>query len=216
MHLRHLARTEQDHALLFGRRQGKMAVKSGDTGSNAHIAEIIESRSPAGSHDAVRGWHNLLKKMLSKFAPYLQEGRLVTFQNLKKPEKAFFETSLQNLTVPPAVHALYIAPSVRFQMLYDRPDGVSAQIPDHDPENPPDEGILLACRKDDLNIIVNALLAKAPFTPAIDVYQNGALLAGYVFNTMDACLRDFPKVMQTHLAGGGLRTENRSQMSADQ
>jgi len=39
--------------------------------SPANIAEIIESRSPAGRSDSVQGWHNLLKNLLGQMAPYL-------------------------------------------------------------------------------------------------------------------------------------------------
>jgi hypothetical protein len=60
----------------------------------------------------------------------------------------------------------------------------------------------LGCRRTDLNVVVNTLLAKPPFTPAIDVYDNGQLLAGYVYNTIDECIGDLTKVMQTHLKPG--------------
>jgi hypothetical protein len=45
-------------------------------------------------------------------------------------------------------------------------------------------------------------LAKPPFTPAIDVYDNGQLLAGYVYNTIDECIDDLTKVLQIHLKPG--------------
>jgi hypothetical protein len=58
---------------------------------------------------------------------------------------------------------------------------------------------VLACRKADFNLIINALLAKPPYTPAIDVYDDGQLLAGYVYNTIDECIGDLTKVLQIHL-----------------
>jgi len=57
----------------------------------------------------------------------------------------------------------------------------------------------LACRKADLNVVINAMLAKAPFTPAVDVYEDGQLLAGYIYNTIDECIGDLTKVLQIHL-----------------
>ena len=170
--------------------------------SNSSIAEIIESRSPAGRQDSVQGWHNLLKKLLSQMTPYLKEGHLVTFRTLNDRERGFFEELHGKVTVPPTVSAIYMPPSVRFQMMYHRPEGEPRAVPDHSPENPPDEGIVLSCRRTDLNVVINALLAKPPFTPAIDVYDNGQLLAGYVYNTIDECIGDLTKVMQTHLRPG--------------
>ncbi|MGD8273341.1 MAG: hypothetical protein PVJ88_12885, partial [Desulfobacterales bacterium] len=121
---------------------------------NERLAEIIESRSPAGRHDSVQGWHNLLKDLLSQMAPYLREGRLVTFRELKETERLFFENQLQRIKIPVAAQALYLPPSVRHQMLYQRPAGEPQPVPEHSPDNPPDEGIVLACRKNDVNVVI--------------------------------------------------------------
>jgi hypothetical protein len=40
------------------------------------------------------------------------------------------------------------------------------------------------------------------FTPAIDVYDNGQLLAGYVYNTIDECVDNLTTVLQIHLQSG--------------
>ena len=170
---------------------------------NEHVADIIESRSPAGRNDSVQGWHNLLKDLFSQMAPYLQEGRLVTFRQLKKPERLFFEKRLQRVKVPVAAQALYLAPSVRHQMLYRRPAGEPQPVSEHSPDHPPDEGIVLACRKSDYTVVINALLAKPPFAPAIDVYDDGRLLAGYVYQTIDECITHLPRVLHIHLQPGG-------------
>ena len=169
---------------------------------SARAAEVIESRSPAGRNESVQGWHNLLKKILFQMAPYLREGHLVTFRSITDRESVFFEKLRQKVTVPIFVGAIYMPPSVRFQMLYHRPQSEPQPIPDHSPDNPPDEGILLACRKNDFNVVINALMAKPPFTPAIDVYDDGQLLAGYVYNTIDECIGDLTKVLQIHLQSG--------------
>ena len=169
---------------------------------SANTAEIIEGRSPAGRNDSVQGWHNLLKRMLRQMTPYLRESHLVTFRRIEEQEREFFEKLSQSISVPNAVGAIYMPPSVRFQMLYRRPGDEPQPIPEHSPDNPPDNGIVLACRKADFNVIVNALLAKPPYTPAIDVYDDGQLLAGYVYNTIDECIDDLTKVLQVHLHSG--------------
>ena len=169
---------------------------------NSYMAGIIESRAPAGQYDAVQGWHNLLKNLLGQMAPYLQEGHLVTFRRLKEQESQFFEQLHQKVTIPASVTAIYLPPSVLFQMLYHRPEGKPRPAPDHSPENPPDDGIVLACRKSDFNVVANALMAKPPFAPAIDVYEDGQLLAGYVYNTIDECIANLTAVLQIHLQPG--------------
>jgi hypothetical protein len=64
---------------------------------------------------------------------------------------------------------------------------------------PKDDGVILASRTSSHATIVNALLAHAPCAPAIDVYDNGALVAGYVYHAIDDCLAAMSGVIQTHL-----------------
>ena len=170
---------------------------------NERMAEIIESRSPAGRHDAVQGWHDLLKELLSQMEPYLRPSQLVTFRELKAPERLFFEKHLQIIKVPASVQALYLPPSVRYQMLYQRPAGQPQPVPEHSSDDPPDEGTVLACRQNDFNVVINTLFAKPPFAPAIDVYDDGQLLAGYVYQSIHECIANLSNVMQTHLQPGG-------------
>ena len=165
----------------------------------SRVADTIESRSPAGRQDSVVGWHNLLKRIYMKLEPYLREGQMITFHQLTNHEMEFFEKLHPKVAVPDGTVAIYLPPSVRFQMLYHRPDGEPQPVPDHPAENPPDEGIVLASRKTDFKVIFNALLAKPPFTPAIDIYEEGQLLAGYVYSTIDECIADLTKVMNIHL-----------------
>ena len=131
-------------------------------------------------------------------APHLKAGHLVTFQTLESHERQRYQNLHHKISVPEKVGAIYIPPSVRYQMMYLRPKGQSQPIPEHDPENPPDMGVILASRLKNFDIIVNALLAKPPFTPAIDVYENGHLLAGYVFQTIDECIAGMSQVLKTH------------------
>jgi hypothetical protein len=175
------------------------AVKQPGHNTDSQIAKVIEHRSPAGRNDFVQGWHNLLKKILSQMAPYLREGHLITFRRINDQEAVFFEQLRRKLSVPPSVTSIYLPPSVRHQMLYDRPAGEPQPIPEHSPDNPPDDGIVLASRRADFNVVINALMAKPPFTPAIDVYDNGQLLAGYVYNTIDECVDNLTRVLQIHL-----------------
>ena len=186
----------------YYKHRGTTAVKQPDNKTDSHIVDVIENRSPAGRNDSVQGWHNLLKKILSQMAPYLRDGHLITFRRITDQEAVFFEQLRLKLTVPPSVTSIYLPPSVRYQMLYNRPAGEPQPIPEHPPDNPPDDGILLACRSADFNVVINALMAKPPFTPAIDVYDNGQLLAGYVYNSIDECISNLSRVLQIHLQSG--------------
>jgi len=166
---------------------------------NERIADEIENRSPAGPSDMVRGWQKLLEDVLVKTAPYMQPGRLVTFQKLRDDEKRMFEELHRAIRIPGGVSSIYLPPSVRYRMMYQRPGGDPPPLPDHSPDRPPDMGVLLACRKEHLGVIVNGLLAKPPFAPAVDVYDDGQLLAGYVYHSIEECIAEFSGVLRNHL-----------------
>ena len=174
-------------------------MKLQDNKLNSRISEIIENRSPAGSNDSVAGWHDLLKRLLTQMSPYMRLGHLVTFRELTSRETAFFEQLHSKVNIPASVGAIYLPPSVRFQMMYQRPEGEPQPLIEHPPEDPPDKGIVLAARRTDFNVVVNVLLAKPPFTPAIDVYSDGELLAGYVYNAIDECIEDLTQILEIHL-----------------
>ena len=168
-------------------------MKPSPDSSSSRIADIIANRTAAGPNDLVAGWQNLLKQLLAQTAPYLRPGHLVTFRRLEDPERLFFQQLHRTVAVPPGAGAIYLPPSVRFQMMYGRPKA------DHGDENPPDTGILLATLTADFGVIVNALFANPPFTPAIDVYDDGRLLAGYVYHTIDECTAALSEILQIHL-----------------
>lgn len=174
-------------------------MKQTDDNTPGRVAEIIEGRSPAGRNELVEGWHNLLRKILNQMDPYMREGHVVTFRRIDEQEREIFEKISQTISVPDTVGAIYMPPSVRFQMMYHRPEGEIQPVPDHSPKNPPDVGIVLACRKSTFDVIINALLAKPPFAPAVDVYEDGQLLAGYVYNSIDECIDDLTKILRVHL-----------------
>jgi hypothetical protein len=174
-------------------------VKPPPNPSSSRIAEIITSRTASDPNDLIEGWQKLLKSLLSQMTPYLREGHLVTFRTLTDPERKFFEELHRRIEVPPSVSAIYISPSVRLEMMQRRPEGKTQPAADRSAEDPPDRGILLAGRPAEFEPIVNALFAKPPFTPAIDVYEKGRLLAGYAYHSIDECIADLTHVLQTHL-----------------
>jgi hypothetical protein len=69
----------------------------------------------------------------------------------------------------------------------------------NDASGQPDAGVVVASRHGEFDVIVNALFAFHPFTPAIDVYDRGQLIAGYQFETVDACLSELSNVLDRHL-----------------
>jgi hypothetical protein len=168
-----------------------------------HVTDTIEKRVGVGPNDSVSGWQQFLARILHTMAPYLQAGRLVTFQDLLPIEKAFFRSLHAGIRVPPRAAALYIAPSVRHQMMYTNQQPRPAHLPAFDLEAQQDAGVLLASGANDHRVIVNALFAHPPCTPAIDVYESGQLIAGYTYYTIEECMAAIGPLLQVYLAPPG-------------
>lgn len=174
-------------------------MASNKYGENQRLARVVEQRVGVGQTEMVSGWQAVLKDLLSRMKPFMKPGFLVTFQNLTEAEIAFFERLHHEVRMPQSAVGLYLPPSVREQMLGEKPinNGASGQ---------PDAGVVVASHHGAFDVIVNALFAFPPFTPAIDVYDRGQLMAGYQFATIDECRADLANVIGRHLGMPSTRT----------
>ena len=167
-------------------------MASGNTHENREMARVIEKRAGTGHSDIVAGWQSMLQDMLVRMKPFLKPGLIVTFQHLLPDEKEFFNRLINEVPVPKTAQAFYLPPSVRHQML----GGIAN---DSDVIGLSDAGVLVASRADDHDVIVNALFARASCTPAVDVYEQGRLVAGYQYLNIDACRSELGTILMRHL-----------------
>ena len=167
-----------------------------------YIAETIGTRVNSGRDPLVTGWQNILANILKSVRTYLVGGRLVTFEALREEEKRFFESLLNAVEIPGGAAALYIPPSVRHQMMYANRDKKAPEGGIYDVENPPDAGSIIGSRVDDDSVILNALFAHSPHTPAADIYESGRLIAGYTYHSIDECKADLTQLFHTYLGPG--------------
>ena len=164
--------------------------------SSSHIEKTIGHRAGVGKNELVNEWQAFLKGLLDRLHDYLKPAHIITFKDLTREERRWYETIVQRIQVPESACGLYLPPSVRNQMMYTNQ---GHQVPTEETE-PKDNGALLFTQKSSHDIIVNALLAHPPCTPAIDVYDNGALLAGYVYDSLENFLESISEVVCTHMA----------------
>lgn len=161
-------------------------------GENQQKARVVEERAGVGTTEIVSGWQAILVDLLSRMKPFLRPGVIVTFQHLAASEVDFFERLHHDVRIPRSTAAIYLPPSVREQMLGEK------QVI-NDASGQTDAGVVVASRHGEFDVIVNALFAFHPFTPAIDVYDRGQLIAGYQFENVDASIAELPNVLERHL-----------------
>lgn len=156
------------------------------------LSQVVERRVGVGPTEIVTGWQALLKDLLMRMKPFMRRGSLVTFQKLTGDEVAFFEQLNHDVSIPRSAAGFYLPPSVRSQMLgeYASEKNLFEQ---------PDAGVVVASHLDVFDVIVNALFAFPPFTPAVDVYDRGQLTAGYQYATIDECRAELASLLGRHL-----------------
>ena len=159
---------------------------------NRRMARVVEERAGVGTTEIVTGWQAMLVDLLNRMNSFLRPGVTVTFQHLTPSERSFFERLNTDVRIPRSAVAIYLPPSVREQMLGGTPVT-------NDASGQPDAGVVIASHHDDFDALVNVLFAFLPFTPAIDVYERGQLVAGYQFETVDACIAELSTVLDRHL-----------------
>jgi hypothetical protein len=167
-------------------------MRSHQHGENQQKARLVEERAGVGTTEIVSGWQAVLVDLLSRIKPFSRPGGMVTFQHLTTSEIDFFERLHQEVRIPQSAAAIYLPPSVREQMLGEKKIFT-------DTSGQPDAGVVVASYHEKFDVIVNALFAFHPFTPAIDVYERGQLTAGYQFGNIDACIAELSTVLDRHL-----------------
>jgi len=160
------------------------------------MGQTIVRRSGVGPNDLIAGWQSVLSHMLDQMRPFMQPARIITFQHMQPHEQSMFQQIIQRITMSEQAWGIYLPPSVRNQLMYTNQ---SLDIPAGEAV-PRDDGVLLFSHPTSHETIVNGLLAHQPYAPAVDVYDRGALLAGYVYDNIDACLADLTAVIQIHLS----------------
>ncbi|MFZ7128517.1 MAG: hypothetical protein ACOWWM_20370 [Desulfobacterales bacterium] len=156
-------------------------------------------RIESGKDPVVAGWQCVLEELLIQLEPYLRPGELVTFKVLAPEEKELFSALRALARIPEGVCAVFLPPTVIRGMMRTQAGTRIMGWPVYYRERHPDSGVLVASRCRDYNRIVNALLAHPPFTPGIDVYEDGHLLAGYSYGSIEEFQNELSRVLRTYL-----------------
>jgi hypothetical protein len=166
---------------------------------NQKIVDTVSRRVRVGQDPVVTGWQKILIDILKQMKPFMLSGKMVTFRKLQENESEFFKKLLNSVSVPDRVLALYMPPSVRHQMMYENRGNDTQIAIDHDPLTPPDSGVVLATAENDFSVILNALFAHPPTLAAVDIYEQGQLIGGYTYPSIEVCRKSLTELMQTHL-----------------
>ena len=150
---------------------------------------IDEKKDPRSAH-----WQGGLEAMLNVFSPYMEPGKLIPVQPLEKDDFPVFNAALEAVDLSPNLTAAFLPPSIAGSVT---PLESTVELQRID-KGKPSYKILIASPGKDLRILCAEISAHAK-TPGIDIFQSGALLGTYDYETHQDCLTFLTQAIRAHL-----------------
>jgi len=150
---------------------------------------IEEKKDPRSAH-----WQGGLEEILNVFLPHMEPGKLVPVQPLEEDDFSVFMAALEAVDLSPNIHAAFLPPSIAGTVT---PPESADELHRVD-KGKPSYKILISRPGTDLRILC-AEISKHANNPGVDIFQSGALIGTYNYDTSQACIADLTKVIRTHI-----------------
>ncbi len=158
------------------------------------MPDRIEKWITAGRNPGIAYWHGALEDAMASFAPYLQTGRLMPVHALADGDEAAFSEVYALLDLCPVIQAAFV-PAAMGGVLTP-PAAVDSLRRVHKDN----KSRMLLCRRPGLHSrILCAEISKDAWKPGVDIFEEGALLGTYEFDSGVDCIRELSKLVRIHL-----------------
>ena len=154
---------------------------------------IDEKKDPRSAH-----WQGGLEAILNVFSPYMEPGKLIPVQPLEKDDFPVFKAALEAVDLSPNLTAAFLPPSIAGSVT---PPESAVELQRID-KGKSSYKILIARPGKDLRILC-AEISEHAKNPGIDIFQSGALLGTYNYDTHQDCLTYLPQAIRAHIWGKG-------------
>ena len=150
---------------------------------------IEEKKDPRSAH-----WQGGLEEILNVFSPHSEPGKLIPVQPLEEDGFPVFIAAIEAVDLSPNLHAVFLPPSIAGSVT---PPESADELQRID-KGKPSYKILIARPGKDLRILC-AEISEHAKNPGVDIFQSGALLGTYDYDTPQACIADLTKVIRAHI-----------------
>jgi hypothetical protein len=150
---------------------------------------IEEKKDPRSAH-----WQGGLEEILNVFSPHTETGKLIPVQPLEEDDVPVFMAALEAVDLSPTLHAVFLPPSIAGSVT---PPESADELQRIDKEKQSYK-ILIARPGKDLRILC-AEISEHAKNPGVDIFQSGALIGTYNYDTSQACMADLSKVIRAHI-----------------
>jgi hypothetical protein len=150
---------------------------------------IDEKKDPRSAH-----WQGGLEAILNVFSPYMEPGKLISAQPLEKDEFPVFQAALEAVDLSPNLTAAFLPPSIAGSITPPKSADELLRID----KGKPSYKILIARPGKDLRILC-AEISEHAKNPGIDIFESGALLGTYNYDTQQDCLTYLTQAIRVHI-----------------
>lgn len=150
---------------------------------------IDDGKDPRSAH-----WQGGLESILNVFMPYLEPGHLIPVVPLEEEELAVFLSVLGIIDLSPSLYAAFFPPAIAEKIT--PPD--SAEELHHIEKGKPSYKVIIF-RPGKVERILCAEISEHANNPGVDIFQSGALLGTYNFESQQDCFGDLNKIVRAHI-----------------
>lgn len=150
---------------------------------------IDEKKDPRSAN-----WQGGLEAILNVFSPYMEPGKLIPIEPLEKDDFPVFRVALEAVDLSPNLTAAFLPPSIAGPIT---PPESADELQRID-KGKPSYKILIARPGKDLRILC-AEISEHAKNPGIDIFQSGALLGIYNYDTHQDCITYLTQAIRVHI-----------------
>jgi len=149
---------------------------------------IDEKKDPRSAR-----WQAGLENIIELFLPVLEKGRLTPVCPLEEKDISIFKSALERVDLSPGLLAAFLAPSVANLIL---PPDSAQELIRIEKEKPSYKILILRPGKE--NRILCAEISEHAHRPGVDIFQSGAFLGNFDYETHEICIMELTKIVRTH------------------
>jgi len=150
---------------------------------------IDEGRDPRSAH-----WQAGLETMMNRFSGLLEPGCLVPVHPLEEEDLPIFNEAMERIDLSPDLLAAFLPPGVANTIV---PPDAAEELVRIDPAKPSYK--LLILRPGEQERILSGEFSPDADRPGLDIFQSGALLGNFDYESREIFLSEVSKTVHTHL-----------------
>ena len=150
---------------------------------------IDEKKDPRSAH-----WQAGLEAIMERFFADIEPGRLIPVYPLEEKDLSVFKKVLEQLDLSPGLLAAFLPPFVADAIV---PPDSAGELVRIEKGKPSYKIIILRPGKEDRMICIEC--SEYASRPGADIFQSGALLGSFDYDTHDACISELPKITRAHI-----------------